>query len=84
MKKILLSLCFACTILSCTKSPESAAKEVCDCYKSLSDAELKSVVGETQKCLEMAKEYKAEFTQEELSTFRNATADCVTEGLFNN
>lgn len=84
MKNVLLSVCFAFTILSCTKSPESAAEEVCNCYMNLSDAELKSVMGETQKCLEMAKEYKAGFTQEELSTFRSATADCVTDGLFQN
>lgn len=69
---------------SCSKSPESAAEEVCDCYMNLGEAELKSVMGETQKCLDLAKEYKAGFTQDELKVFRNATADCVTDGLLKN
>jgi hypothetical protein len=50
----------------------------------LGEAELKNVMGETQKCLDLAKEYKAGFTQEELKIFRAATADCITDGLFKN
>jgi hypothetical protein len=85
MKKLLLPAVLLLLIAtSCTKSPESAAEEVCDCYMNLGEAELKSVMGETQKCLDLAKGYKAEFTQDELKTFRNATADCVTDGLFQN
>lgn len=67
---------------SCTKSPEAAAEEVCDCYMNLGEAELKSVMSETQKCLGLAKKYKAEFSEDELKAFQNATADCVTDGLF--
>lgn len=85
MKKLMLPAAVLLFVVSsCTKSPESAAEEVCDCYTSLGEAELKNVMGETQKCLDLAKEYKAGFTQEELSTFRNATADCITDGLFKN
>lgn len=85
MKKLLLPAAMLLFIsTSCTKSPDAAATEVCDCYKALGEAELKSVLGETQKCLDLAKEYKAGFTQDELKVFRNATADCVTDGLFSN
>ncbi len=86
MKKLLVPVAMLLVIVatSCSTSPEAAATKVCDCYKSLGEAELNSVVGETQKCLDMAKEYKANFTTEELSTFREKTADCVTNGLFKN
>ena len=85
MKKLLLPAALLFIVsTSCTKSPESAATEVCECYKALGQAELNSVLGETQKCLDLAKEYKAGFTKDELKVFRNATADCVTDGLFSN
>jgi|GEM_PF-2171571 hypothetical protein len=84
MKKT-LALCFlTLAFISCSESPETAAQEVCNCYMSLGEAELKSVMGATQKCLDLAKEYKAEFNQEELKFFRKATTDCITDGLLKN
>jgi hypothetical protein len=84
MKKTLTLCLLALAFTSCSKSPETAAEEVCTCYVSLGEAKLKNVLGETQKCLDLAKEYKAKFTQEELKIFRAATADCIADGLFKN
>jgi hypothetical protein len=84
MKKTFALCLLTLAFISCSKSPETAAEEVCNCYISLGEAELKSVMGETQKCLDLAKEYKAEFTQEELKVFREATTDCITNGLLKN
>lgn len=80
MKKLLPLLLFS-LLFSCQKTPESAAKEVCNCYQSLGNTEVKNLLDETKKCIDLAKTLRADFSKEELKAFRKATANCVTGGL---
>lgn len=82
MKTLLFTTFLALTFLSCSKSPESAAAEVCDCYKSLGDAKMAEVITETKECTQLAEKYRKEFSGDDLKAFSGGIADCVTGGLF--
>ncbi len=67
---------------SCSKSPESAAKEVCDCYKQLSDTKLSEIGTKTKECTELASKLGGQFKDDDLKKYSLGIADCATGGLF--
>lgn len=82
MKTLLLSTVLAFTFLSCSKSPEAAAQDVCDCYKALGDSKMDQIIIETKECTKFAEKFRSQFEGEELKTYTLGIADCVTGGLF--
>lgn len=82
MKKLILSLSISLGLFSCSKSPESAAKEVCDCYKQLSDTKLSEIGTKTKECTELASKFGGQFKDEDLKKYSLGIADCATGGVF--
>lgn len=79
---VTVSVLLGFALSGCSKSPESAAQDVCDCYKSLGDAKMAEVLDETKKCTQLAGQFRKEFKGEELKAFTLGIADCATGGLF--
>lgn len=82
MKKLLISTIVAFVFISCSKSPESAAKEVCDCYKELSDTKLSDIGSKTKECTELASKFGGQFKDDDLKKYSLGIADCATSGIF--
>lgn len=82
MKKLVFTLLVVSSLMACSKSPESAAKEVCECYKSLGDTKVKELASKTKDCTQMASDYGKKFKDEDLKKFTTSIADCATGGLF--
>jgi hypothetical protein len=82
MRKLFSISILALSLVSCSKSPESAAADVCDCYKSLGDVKMGEVLAETKKCTQLMEKYSSNLKGEDLKTFSLGIANCTTKGLF--
>lgn len=83
MKKNTILALLATCIVACTKSPEDAAKEVCDCYKELGDVKVNELPSKAKKCTKMASDFSKEFKGEDLRIYSLRVANCAAGGLFN-
>jgi hypothetical protein len=65
-------------LASCGKSPESAAKEVCDCMKKTTQSQgIEGMAGNAAECQALTEDYRNDFSPEELNTFTQELMDCT-------
>ncbi len=69
---------FSFTLVSCQKSAEAAAEEVCECM----DEKMQALpsgeeAGDTNECNDMAKEFEKGFESEDREIFIKKVGDCA-------
>lgn len=81
----LLTLCALPAILalgSCSKSPEAAAEEVCDCLgKAAQGKSPDEILSKSGECRELVAKYQGKFSAEDQAKFGQKTAGCMLGGL---
>ncbi|RZJ86164.1 MAG: hypothetical protein EOO60_13805 [Hymenobacter sp.] len=71
-------LFFALGLCSCGKSPEAAAKEVCDCLsKTTSSQDMGTMAGNAAECQELTAKYQGKYSGEDLNTFTRTLTNCT-------
>lgn len=77
----LLTFCTLPAILalgSCSKSPEAAAQEVCDCMgKATQSKSPDEILSNSSKCHELVAKYQGKFSAEDQAKFGQKTAGCM-------
>lgn len=77
----LLTLCALPAILtlgSCSKSPEAAAQEVCDCMSKATQGKGPGeIMSNSTKCQELVAKYQGKFSAEDQAKFGQKTAGCM-------
>ena len=69
-------------LAGCGKSPESAAREVCNCMSKLTRSDgLSAAAGNAAECSQLQQKYASSFEGEELNTYTRQVTECATGGL---